>query len=387
MSLSTSSRTLALRAAAEEVASSVLAPHAQEVDERGEWPERNLRAIGEAGLLALHVPRRLGGHEQGLLGLALVTEAFGRACPSTALCFGMHAVGSAVIAAKGAPDQEERFLRPIVEGRHVTSLALSETGTGAHFYLPQTEIEREGDDFVVRGQKQFITSGGHADSYVLSTIASGGDFEAGVFNLLVLEAGTPGMRWLEEWRGFGMRGNSSRGLDLDGVRVPVANLLGEEGDQLWYVFEVVTPYFLMAISAAYLGLAQAALDVAIAHLRERRYGHSGESLADVPTLQARVGALWADVERTRRLLYHAAELGDLGDAQALPSLLSVKAEVAELVVRVTDDAMALCGGSAYRENGTLARLLRDARAAHVMAPTTDMLRLWVGRTLLGLPLL
>lgn len=382
-----SARLRHLRQTAERVARDVVAPAAQRVDQEAAWPEHSMRAFGEAGLLGLHVPRSLGGEEQGLVGLVAVTEEIGRACSSSAMCYAMHCVGTAVMAAKATPHQREHYLRPIAEGRHVTSLALSETGAGSHLYLAETSLRRDGDAFVVDGEKQFITNGAHADSYVVSTRASGRDTEAGEFSCLIVDAGTPGTSWLEPWRGMGMRGNSSRGLRLDEARLPQHNLLGEEGDQVWYVFEVITPYFLVAMSATYLGIARAALDITMHHLRTRRFSHSGETLAEVPVLQHRLAGMWAEVEKVRHLVYDAARRGDAGDADVLPAIFMSKAEVAETVVDVTNEAMSLCGGIAYRENADLARLLRDARASHVMAPTSDMLKGWTARALLGLPLL
>lgn len=382
-----SSHLLELRSRAEEVASRCLAPRAEEVDRDCLWPRHGLEALAEAGLLGLHVPRRLGGQEQGLLGLVVVAEVLGRACTSSAMCYGMHCVGSAVIAAKATREQEERYLRPIAAGEHITSLALSEAATGAHFYLPMTELRLEDDCFVATGSKQFVTSGGFADSYVISTTASEPGVQAGEFSCLIVDQGTPGVFWEQPWSGFGMRGNASRSMRLEGARVPRANLLGEEGDEIWYAFEVVAPYFLTAMAATYLGVAQAALDLSLQHLRARRYGHSGESLGDVPILQHKVAELWTAVEKSRLLLYQAARLGDRGDPHALPAILSCKADVADTAVAVTNGAMTLCGGMAYRENSQLSRLLRDARASHVMSPTTDILKGWTGRALLGLPLL
>lgn len=387
-----SSNVIELRAVAEEVVADTVAMESERVDRDAVWPERSLRALAKKGLTGLHVPTRLGGHGQGLLALAAITETIAKACPSTALCFGMHCVGTAVIAAKATGDHEDRYLRPIAQGRHLTTLSLSESGTGSHFYFSQTQLRRDGCNFRVDGLKQFVTSGGHADSYVISTVAStasapGGEVEPGEFSCLILDRGGPGVTWLDPWRGFGMRGNSSRGLKLDGATVPVTNLLGEEGDEIWYVFEVIAPFFLMAMSGTYLGIAAAALDLAIGHLRQRRYEHSGEALGEASVLQHRLAELWIDVEKSRGLIYHAARLGDAGDAQGLAAILACKADVADTAVRVTNEAMTLCGGIGYRENGQLARLLRDARAAHVMSPTTDMLKQWTGRALLGLPLL
>lgn len=382
-----SERLRTLRQKAESIAVNVAAPRAEEVDRDAIWPRHTFDALADAGLLSLHVPTRLGGQGQGLTALLLATEAIASGCSSSGLCYGMHNVATAVLAAKATPYHEERFLLPIARGEHVSSLGLSETGTGSHLYLTETRLERQGDEYLVYGQKQFITSGSMADSYVISTMTTTGEAAPGEFNLLVLEKGSAGLEWLEPWNGFGMRGNSSRGLNLSGARVDVRNLLGAEGDQIWYLFEVVVPYFIMAMAGAYLGIAQSALETAIGHVRTRRFSHSGESLAESPIIQSRVASLWADVEKARRLLYHAARLGDEGDVGALTAILTAKAEVDEMVVRVANEAMTLGGGIEYRENGKLARLLRDARAGKIMGPTTDFLRLWTGRALLGLPVI
>lgn len=382
-----SSRLRVLRDRAEEVAREVAAPRADEVDRDAVWPEHTLRALADAGLMGLQVPRTLGGEGQGLLGLVAVTETLGMACASSALCYGMHCVGTAVMAARATAHHRERYLAPIAAGEHVTSLALSESGAGSHVYLSETTLEREDGQLIVDGVKQFITNGGRADSYVVSTMSSRYEEEPGEFSMLILDAGTPGATWLDAWNGVGMRGNSSRGLRLEGARVPVENLLGEEGDQPWYVFDVIVPYFLMAMSGTYLGIARSALDATMQHMRSRRFSHSGESLGEVALLQHKLAGMWASVQKTRRLVYDAARLGDAADADALPALLMSKADVAETAVAVTNEAMTMCGGIAYRENSHLARLLRDARAAHVMSPTTDLLRQWAARFMLGLPLL
>jgi alkylation response protein AidB-like acyl-CoA dehydrogenase len=123
------------------------------------------------------------------------------------------------------------------------------------------------------------------------------------------------------------------------------------------------------------------------HTGTRRYGHSGELLGQAPVVAHRLGELWGELEATRQLIYSAAEKGDARAPDALPSILACKAMAGDTAVRIANEAMTLCGGSAYRDNSRLARILRDARASHVMAPTTDMLKTWVGRALLNLPLL
>lgn len=377
-----------LQERAREVVDASVAPHAAAVDADARWPAHAMQAFAEAGLMGLQVPAALGGHGQGMLALSVLAETIARACPSSALCYGMHCVGTAVIAAKATEYHQERYLRPIAQGRHITSLSLSESGSGSHFYLPRTKLVEDGDSFVVHGEKQFVTSGGHADSYVLSVAPAAAEGpQAGDFSCLVLDGGTEGVEWLPPWAGFGMRGNSSRGMRIEGARVPRRNLLGEQGDQLWYVFEVVAPFFLMAMAGTYLGIAQGAVEATATHLRSRRHAHSGEALADADVLQHRYATMWMAVEKTRGLVREAAVRGDAGHPDALPYILACKADAAETAVQVANEAMTLGGGMAYRENSRVAQMLRDARAGHVMAPTTEMLKLWLGRSLLGVPLL
>ena len=344
-----------------------------------------MKALGAAGLLGLHVPEAAGGLSEGLLTLAIVAEELGKACSSTAMCFGMHSVATKVIAAKATAHHKEHFLRPIAQGRHVTTLALSEAGTGSHFFLPRAQVRFEGGHYVVTGDKSFVTSGGHADSYVVSVVPPGSELDPGAFTCLAIEGGAPGLDWGDAWAGFGMRGNSSRPVQLNNVPVPRANLLGEEGDQIWYVFEVVAPYFIIAMAGVYLGIAQAAFDIAVSHLKSRRHSHSGETLSDHPVLSDQVAGMWIDLQSTRQLVHHAARQGDVGAQDASFAIFASKADVAATVTKVTQAALELSGGRGYAENSKMTRLIRDAQAAHVMSPTTHLLKKWLGRSLLGLP--
>lgn len=372
-------------ARAREIAQDVVAPRVAETD-AGRWPEDGLRAL-QAELGGLVAPREVGGAGLGLRALASVCEALGEVCGSTALCFGMHHVATAVIAAKSTARQRKEYLAPIAAGEHLTTLAVSEPGTGAQFWLPQCRLTGDGDGWVINGEKSFITNGSKADSYVLSTVAADPGAPIGEFSCVVVPGDAEGLTWQGEWTGIGMRGNSSIGLRLDDVAVGIDSLLGAPGDQIWYVFEVVAPYFLTAMAGTYLGIASASLKEAIDHLKRRRHAHTGRALAERSVLQHRVGTLWADLQATRRLVYWAAEEADGGGPQALPALASAKAQVADTAVNVVNEAMTLVGGVGYRDHSPLERHLRDVRAAHVMSPTTDILRTWTGRALLDVPLL
>jgi len=372
---------------AREISSGVVAADADGVDREARWPRAGLRALLEGNLGGLVVPREHGGLGLGMSGLLRVCEELGQECGSTSLCFGMHAVGSAVIAAKATREQRAAYLEPIVRGEHLTTLALSEPGTGAHFQFPQTRIEPTEAGYRVCGTKSFVTNGSKADSYVVSGIVPGLESDGQRFSCLLLRGDCPGLSWQEPWNGFGMRGNSSRTAVIEDAEVPRENLLGEQGDQLWYVFQVVAPYFLTAMTGTYVGIASVALELARASIADRTYDHSGEALSRSDVMQHDLGELWAQVERTRRLAYFAAEEADRGGPRALPAVLVAKGEAADCAVQATDAAMALMGGRAYANGGRLPRFLRDARAAHVMAPTTQLVRLWCGRYLLEQPLL
>ncbi len=368
------------------VAEEIARPNAATVDRDAVWPEQAIRALQSAGLGGLVVPRAYGGLGHGLYALARCCEILGAECASTAICFGMHCVGSAVIAARVTEPQAEAYLRPIAEGRHLTTLALSEVGTGAHFYYPQCRlVRREDGSLEVDGTKHFVTNGARADSYVVS-VNYDDDQGLSQFSCVVLDGTTEGLSWGERWQGFGMRGNESRALTIDHVRLSQDALLGAMGDQIWYVFNVVAPYFLTAMSGTYLGVATAALSSTRRHLMEREYKHDGRVLAESTVLQHRFGTIWGKLESARRIVYSAGELFDAGDEDSVLSVLTSKAEIAEVATDVIGECMTLMGGIAYRDGSEIQRHLRDVRAAHVMAPTTDLLRIWAGRTLLGQPM-
>lgn len=373
---------------ADEIGKTVVATERREADEKGTWVKQSMEALQQENLTALVVPKESGGMGQGLYALARVCEALGKHYASAGLCYGMHCVGTAVIAAKATSWQKQHYLEAIASGKHLTTLALSEAGTGAHFYIPQTSLLPVSEDsLLINGVKTFVTNGGRVDSYVLSTMAATDEANPEQFSCIVLDADTPGMQWGKEWDGLGMRGNSSRSLTLTNVTIKSDQILGNRGDQLWYIFNVVAPYFLISMSGTYLGIAERAIDEAKDILLKRHYSHNGVHLAQVSILQHRLGVLWARVERTRTLIYSAARQADDGSTNATLSLLAAKAEVASCCVDTVNDVLTLAGGSGFSNNSMLGLLLRDARAAHVMAPTTDMLYTWLGRALLDQPIL
>jgi len=372
---------------AEEIAKDVLAVDAARVDRDAVWPENGLRTLLAEGFGSLVVPKQYGGRAQGLSMLARVCEQLSKECASTGICYAMHCVGTSVICANVTDAQRESLLGPICDGKHITTLSLSETGTGVHFYLPETILRAvPPDQYTLSGEKVFVTNGGYADSYVVSAVNGDSGAPAGQFSCVVVPGDAKGVSWGKPWAGLGMRGNSSRTMTLSGVQVPQTNLLGREGDQIWYIFNVITPYFLVAVSSIYLGIAASALEEAQAHVMRRRHTHAG-SLAHEPIIQHRFGTLWGMLERTRRLIYGSAASFDAGEPDALTAIMAGKAEVADCAVSIVNEAMTLTGGRGYSGDSKLARHLRDVRAVHFMSPSTDLLRTWIGKYYLGVPLL
>lgn len=374
---------------AADIATNVLAPEAEAVDREARWPAHSFAALADAKLMGLMVPRELGGLGGGFEMLARVTDALAQGCSSSAICFAMHCVGSMVIASKATAYQRDALLVPIAEGKHITTLALSEPGTGVHFYLPGVTFRRDDENkhFVVNGAKSFITNGKHADSLVISAVAEGHELDPGTFSCLAIDGKSDALEWGTPWDGFGMRGNSSLTAVLRDYVVPEERLLGAEGDESWYLFEIIAPLFLVAMAATYAGIARAAVDAAASHLQQRRYSHTGKTVGAEPVVTHRLGELFIKAESARQFVLHAAKSADANAEDAKAAILSSKAFVADAAVSVTNEAMTLIGGKGYEANHRSARLLRDARAGHVMAPTTDLLKVWLGRTLLNLPML
>jgi len=377
----------AILSKAEDIARNVLSVHAERVDREATWPEIGLRTLLSEGYGGLVVPTQYGGRGQGMLMLAQVCAQLSKECASTGICFGMHCVGASVISANATGVQRDEFLSPICEGKHVTTLSLSEAGTGIHFYFPETTLKPvPPDHYSLDGEKVFVTNGGYADSYVVSAVDGSAEAPAGRFSCIIVPGHSLGISWGKAWDGIGMRGNSSRSMALRGVRVPRSYLLGKEGDQIWYIFNVITPYFLVAIAATYLGIAESALEEAQKHILRRRHVHAG-ALAHTPIIQHRVGTLWGMLERTKRLIYGSAASFDAGEPDALTAIMAGKAEVADSAVTIVNEAMTLTGGRGYSGASKLSRHLRDVRAVHLMSPSTDLLRTWIGKHYLGVPYL
>jgi isovaleryl-CoA dehydrogenase len=361
-----------------DLARTQIAPAAADVDREARFPADHLLALAEAGALGLLVPADGGGSAGGLSDLAHACESVGAACASTGMVFLMHCVAAATVAGGGGP-RSDRLLTEMASGQAVGTLAFSERGTGAHFYAPELRAERHHGHVHISGRKAFVTSGGHADVMLVLLQSDGEGLDC-----YAVPKDAPGVSFEGRWEGLGMRGNSSIAVLFEDVAVDGDAVIGTPGAGAELVFGVVAPTFLTGLAAVNVGIAQAALSVAIDHAKSRTYP-DGTTLVEVPTIQHALANMDVDVRAARALLHEAAGLADAGDEGALVPLMEAKVLCTDVAARVTQGALEVCGGQGYTPALPIERHLRDARAGAVMAPTNGVLRTWSGKAISGLP--
>jgi len=338
-----------------------------------------LDALSAAGLLGLISAPEAGGRGQGHRAATLVVERLARECASTAMVVCMHYCGAAVIEAHGP--REVRAA--IAQGNHVTTLAFSESGSRSHFWAPLSTALKVGDGVRLDAQKSWATSAGQADSYVWSSRPLAAE---GASTLWLVPAGAAGLRVTAPFDGMGLRGNCSSPVTAVGVVVAADAMLGADGQGFDLMMGVVLPYFQLMNAAVSLGISEAAVERTAAHLTATRYEHLGQTLADLPTSRAYLARMKIKTDMLRTLLEDAVAALEAGRADAMLRVLESKAAAGEIANEVTDLAMRLCGGAAFRKEVGIDRNFRDARASNVMAPTADALYDFIGKALTGLPL-
>jgi alkylation response protein AidB-like acyl-CoA dehydrogenase len=373
-------------AANEKLAKEQLAPGADLIDATRSFPRQNLQALGHSGVLGLLVPTEFGGAGGGIPEMVQVVERMALACASTAMVTLMHYCGTAVIVAQGSTPLKQRLLPAIASGQHLTTLAFSEAGSGGHFYMPVSEIKTTADGLSLTAQKTFVTSAGEADSYVVSTrkALSSGPTD---LDLYLVAKGTKGFEVGKPFEGLGLAGNSSAPMKLDSVKLSEEDRLGNEGSGFQTMMEVVLPHFQVGVAAVSLGIASAAFQAASAHVTSRKYEHAGgAALTAIPRVQFLAAEMTLELRSSRAYLAETLRRMVTGDPETMLDVLGVKARAAEAALAVVSRAMTLGGGAAYGRRGGLERNFRDAQAASVMAPSTDVLKEFLGKACLGVPL-
>jgi len=358
----------------------VVAPNATVTDVTAEFPRTNIAALGAAGILGVCSAADVGGGGEGPRAAAEIVEGLATACASTAMVVTMHFAATAALEAHGP----EAVRSEIAAGNHLSTLAFSEAGSRSHFWAPVSTATAAGDAVRLDAAKSWVTSAGEADSYVWSSRPVAAD---GPMTLWYVPADSPGLSIAGGFDGLGLRGNGSFPVRADGVTVPVADRLGDDGAGLDVALGAVLPWFLLCSASMSLGLMRAVIAETVAHVTATRFEHLDQSLAQQVTTRADVARMQILADSTQAVINDALTAIETAREDAMLRVLEVKAVAGEASIAVTDLAMKVCGGAAFRRELGVERRFRDARAARVMAPTTDALHDFVGRAITGLPLL
>jgi len=373
---------------AREIATGVLAPAAGQNDATGRFSVEAIESLGEFGLLGLLLPADVGGAGLGPRTFAAVTATIAEADASVAMVYVMHVLGAAsmLAARESAAPAIKPILQEIAAGRHLSTLAFSEAGSRSHFWAPISRAHRNGDGVHITAKKSWVTSAGHAHSYIVSALSPEGSGPTDS-TLYLVSAGTRGLSVAGPWDGLGLRANASAPIVLDDCHVPSDFQLTDDGAGFPAMLNVVLPLFNLGTAAVALGLCRAAVNGTTSHLKNAKFEHLGQSLGEsLPTLRAQLATMQIETDGL------SARIDDLIDHLEEPRettmlrVLETKAAAGEVAIGVTSAAMRICGGAAFSKHLNIERLFRDAHAGAVMAPTGDVLREFIGKSLLGIPL-
>lgn len=365
--------------ALDRIVSETVEPLALRTDREGRFPREAVVALGEAGLLGLVSAAAVGGAGLGLKEASRVVSRLAQACPSTAMVVCMHYCATQVIETADRPALREAIAR----GRHLSTLAFSEADSRSHFWAPTGTARADGGGVLLDARKSWVTSAFEADSYVWSSRPLAAE---GASTLWLVDAKLAGLSQPAAFDGLGLRGNASTPITAQGVRIASGDRLGADGKGFDTMMGVVLPWFAVLSASCSTGLMEGALARAIGHVAQTRHLHLGSALADLPTIRAYLARARIRADMAQALVDDTIGAIGSGRADTMLRVLEVKAAAAEAALEVTDAAMRVCGGAAFRKEAGIERLFRDARAASVMAPTSDVLYDFIGKALTGQPL-
>jgi len=357
-----------------------IAPLAQELDEKSSFPEHARDLFAQLGLLNPLLPEEYGGSEMSISTLVLVMEEIAHACAATTLLLIAQTDGMLPIIDGGSPELKERFLpRFAGESRLLTALAATEPNAGSDLLGMRTRAVREGDHYIINGQKCFITNGSVADVIVVYAYTDPSKGAKGL-SAFVVEKGTPGLIYGRNESKMGMRGSINSELFFENMAVPAENIIGKEGDGFANLMRTLS-FNRVFCAAQAVGIGQGALDIAIEHSKNRV--QFGKPLAHQTPIQFMVADMAAAVEASRLLTMKAAMLLDAHDKQALLYGCMAKTMASDTAMQVTTDAVQILGGSGYMKENNVERMMRDAKLTQIYTGTNQITRMVAGRELLS----
>lgn len=372
-----SSDHIAIRDMAREFAAERLAPNAVEWDDKKHFPVEEMREAAALGMGGVYIGEDVGGSGLSRLDAALIFEALATGCPTVSAYISIHNMAAWMIDRYGSDEQRRRFLPKLVTMEHLASYCLTEPGAGSDAAALKTRAVRDGDHYVLHGQKQFISGAGEGDLYVVMA-RTGGEGPSGI-STLVVPGDTPGIELGANERKMGWNAQPTRAVIFDGARVPVENRLGEEGIGFKIAMSGLDGGRLN-IAACSVGGAQAALDKALGYMRER---HAfGKALTEFQALQFRLADMATELEAARLFVYAAAAAYDRDEPDTTMRCAMAKRFATDIGFKVANDALQLHGGYGYLSDYGVEKIVRDLRVHQILEGTNEIMRMIVARKLI-----
>lgn len=354
-----------------------LAPLAAERDEKEEFSRETFNHMAEIGFAGLFSPEEYGGTNLGFVGSVGIFLEIAKACASSAGTLAVHALIQEPIARHGTSAQKERFLPLMTSGKYLGAFGLTEPGAGSDAAALRTSARRDGNSYILQGNKIFITSGGEADLYLIMAKTDKDKGAQGVSAFLV-EKGIPGFSFGKKEKKLGMRSTPTRELIFEDCRLPAENLLGKEGAGFKVALgaldggRITTP-------CVYLGPAMAALEKALEYSKVRE--QFGKPISEFQAIQFSLADMATELQAARLMVYYAAYCLDHGLPATQPCSMA-KVFATEVAFRVTHKALQVFGGYGYTRDYPMERYFRDARLGLIVEGTSEIQRIVIARSLL-----
>ena len=365
----------AIRDTALDFARARIAPHALEWDEAKHFPIDVLREAAALGMAGIYTREAFGGSGLTRLDAALIFEALATGCPCVSAYLSIHNMCAWMIDTYGSEEQRRKWLPGLMRMDWLASYCLTEPGAGSDAAALSTRARRDGDHYILNGQKQFISGAGNAhDFYVV--MARTGDAGPKGISCLVIEGGTPGVSFGKNERKMGWNAQPTRAVIFEDARVPVANRLGAEGEGFRFAMAGLDGGRLN-IGACSIGGAQAALDRALGHMRERRA--FGKRLDEFQALQFRLADMATELEVARTFLWRAATALDARAPDATRLCAMAKRVATDAGFKVANDALQMLGGYGYLSEYGIEKIVRDLRVHQILEGTNEIMRLIIAR--------
>jgi alkylation response protein AidB-like acyl-CoA dehydrogenase len=352
-----------------------VAPVAEDLDREKRFPYEIVAKLGELGLMGIPFPERYGGGGGDTLSYALAVEELTRVDSSVAITLCAHtSLGTQPIYLFGDEEQKSEWLPRLCSGEALGAFGLTEPEAGSDAGNVRTRARLEDDEWVIDGAKQFITNAGTEISGVVCITARTGE---GEISNLIVPNGTPGYEQGEPYRKMGWNASDTRPLTFSGARVPEANLLGPRGNgfkQFLHILDIGR----IGVAAMGVGLAQGALDEALAYAKQRQA--FGKPISKFQTIQAKLADMATEIEAARLLVYKAARIKDRGENFSLTAA-QAKLKTGRLAVRCAEEAVQIHGGYGYIEEYPVCRFYRDAKILTIGEGTDEVQQMVIARAL------